>query len=156
ARAGARRARQLRGDAHRLLRARVGGRAQSHHRGEPRQRRGIEHRAEAAAIGSRPFALGSRSRQGRRAARAVGLFRRGRADPRVRRMVDLQPAGDGVSVELLRPHALWILCALPLVGAALWASLVDLPRWQQWLSALLRVSLLALLALALARPSTVG
>jgi len=61
-----------------------------------------------------------------------------------------------VSVELLRPHALWILCALPLVALALWASLVDLPRWQQRLSAGLRMLLVALLALALARPSTVG
>ncbi|HEY2746401.1 MAG TPA: VWA domain-containing protein [Polyangia bacterium] len=61
-----------------------------------------------------------------------------------------------MSVELLRPHALWILCALPLVAVALWRSLVDLPRWQQALSAALRMLLVAALALALARPSTVG
>ncbi|HXU72262.1 MAG TPA: VWA domain-containing protein [Polyangia bacterium] len=61
-----------------------------------------------------------------------------------------------MSIELLRPHALWILAALPLVAVALAASLVDLPRWQQRLSALLRMMLVALLALALARPSTIG
>ncbi|MGZ3439141.1 MAG: VWA domain-containing protein, partial [Polyangia bacterium] len=70
--------------------------------------------------------------------------------------MDLQPAGDGVSVELLRPQALWMLCALPLVALALGASLVDLSPWQQRLSALLRMLLVAVLAIALARPSTVG
>ncbi|HEX9101334.1 MAG TPA: vWA domain-containing protein, partial [Polyangia bacterium] len=59
-------------------------------------------------------------------------------------------------LTLLRPEALWILLALPLVGAALWASLVDLSPWQQRLSALLRMLLVAALALALARPSTIG
>jgi Mg-chelatase subunit ChlD len=59
-------------------------------------------------------------------------------------------------MELLRPQALWILCALPLVGAALWRSLVDLPRWQQRVSAAVRMLLVAALALALARPSTIG
>ena len=39
-------------------------------------------------------------------ARALDLLRGLRALARVRRVVDLQPAGDGVSVELLRPHAL--------------------------------------------------
>lgn len=59
-------------------------------------------------------------------------------------------------LQLLRPQALWILCALPLVGAALWRSLVDLSPWQQRLSALVRMLLVAALALALARPSTIG
>ncbi|MGZ3407929.1 MAG: VWA domain-containing protein, partial [Polyangia bacterium] len=61
-----------------------------------------------------------------------------------------------MSVELLRPQALWMLCALPLVALALGASLVDLSPWQQRLSALLRMLLVAVLAIALARPSTVG
>lgn len=59
-------------------------------------------------------------------------------------------------IALLRPQALWILLALPLVAAALRVSLVDLPPWQQRLSALLRMLLVAALALALARPSTIG
>ncbi len=59
-------------------------------------------------------------------------------------------------MTLLRPHALWLLALLPLVGAALWASLVDLSPWQQRLSALLRMLFVAALALALARPSTIG
>src|SRR5262249_41986826 len=122
--------------------------------------------------------------------RAVDLPGAGGPGPRARRVVDLQPAGDGMrrllvraavvaaltalvavaialftrghdtvsvgSVELLRPRSLYILCALPLVGAALWASLVDLGRAQQRLSALLRMLLVGCLALALARPSTVS
>ena len=59
-------------------------------------------------------------------------------------------------VELLRPRMLYALAALPLVGAALWTSLVDLPRAQQRLSAALRMLLMAALVLALARPSVVG
>ncbi|MCU1280926.1 MAG: von Willebrand factor type [bacterium] len=59
-------------------------------------------------------------------------------------------------IQLLRPQALWILCALPLVALALWASLVDLSPWQQRASALLRMLLVTVLAIALARPSTVG
>ena len=59
-------------------------------------------------------------------------------------------------VELLKPHALWILCALPLIALALWASLVDLSPWQQRVSAILRMLLVAALAIALARPSTIG
>jgi Mg-chelatase subunit ChlD len=59
-------------------------------------------------------------------------------------------------LELLRPRMLYLLCALPLVGGALWASLVDLPRAQQRLSAALRILLVTALALALARPSTLG
>lgn len=59
-------------------------------------------------------------------------------------------------MRFLQPQALWALVALPLVGVALWRSLVDLPRWQQRTSALLRMALLAALTLALARPSTVA
>jgi Ca-activated chloride channel family protein len=59
-------------------------------------------------------------------------------------------------IELLRPRALYILALLPFVGATLWLSLVDLRRAQQRLSAALRMLLIACLALALARPSTVG
>src|SRR4051794_9030502 len=59
-------------------------------------------------------------------------------------------------LELLQPRALWLLLALPLVGGMLWASLVDLSRAQQRVSAALRMLLVAVLALALARPSTVG
>ncbi|HEX4463003.1 MAG TPA: VWA domain-containing protein, partial [Polyangia bacterium] len=59
-------------------------------------------------------------------------------------------------IELLRPRALFILALLPLVGATLWLSLVDLRIAQQRLSALLRMLLVSCLAIALARPSTVG
>lgn len=59
-------------------------------------------------------------------------------------------------VVLLRPSALWLLALLPLVLLALRWSLVDLSRAQQRLSALVRMLLLAALALALARPSTIG
>jgi Ca-activated chloride channel homolog len=60
------------------------------------------------------------------------------------------------TVEILRPRALYVLAAVPLLYGALRFSLVDLPRAQQWLSATLRALLVTLLALALARPSTVG
>jgi uncharacterized membrane protein len=56
-------------------------------------------------------------------------------------------------VELLRPRALVVLGALPLVFGALGASLVDLSRAQQAISAAVRALLLALVAVALARPS---
>jgi Mg-chelatase subunit ChlD len=59
-------------------------------------------------------------------------------------------------VELLRPRALYLLCALPALVLALGYSLVDLPRAQQRLSTTLRLFLVTLLALALARPSTLG
>ena len=59
------------------------------------------------------------------------------------------------AVELLSPRALYVVCAVPFVFAALSASLVDLSRKQQALSAVARALLLLLVALALARPSTV-
>src|SRR5581483_11920247 len=62
----------------------------------------------------------------------------------------------GRAFELLRPSALYLLVGAPLAFTALRFSLVDLTRRQQWLSASLRALLIALLALALARPSTVG
>jgi Mg-chelatase subunit ChlD len=62
----------------------------------------------------------------------------------------------GRAFELLRPRALYALALVPLTFAALRVSLVDLTRRQQWLSASLRALLVALVALALARPSTVG
>jgi Mg-chelatase subunit ChlD len=62
----------------------------------------------------------------------------------------------GHTLELLRPRALCLAGVLPLVAGALAASLVDLGRAQQALSAGARSLLLLLLALALARPSTVG
>jgi Ca-activated chloride channel homolog len=73
-------------------------------------------------------------------------------------MVDIQPAGYSLMahLELLQPRALYLLLLLPLVAIALRFSLVDLPRMQQRVSAALRMLFVALLALALARPSTVG
>src|SRR5277367_5162542 len=59
-------------------------------------------------------------------------------------------------IELLRPNALWALLAVPLVFIMLRASLVDLSRAQQWVSASVRALLIALVVLALARPSTVA
>ncbi len=59
-------------------------------------------------------------------------------------------------IELLQPRALYILALLPLVFLALRRSLVDLSRAQQWISAVVRALLITLVALALARPSTLG
>jgi secreted protein with Ig-like and vWFA domain len=59
-------------------------------------------------------------------------------------------------LELLRPRALFALAALPLVFAPLRGSLVDLRLRQQLVSAAVRALLVALAALALARPSTVS
>jgi Mg-chelatase subunit ChlD len=59
----------------------------------------------------------------------------------------------GETWSLLEPRALYLLVALALLLPAPRHSLADLPRAQLWLSALARAALIAVLALALARPA---
>ncbi len=62
----------------------------------------------------------------------------------------------GRTLQLLRPQALYALAAIPFLYGALAASLVDFAFKQQVLSASVRALLIATLAIALARPSTVS
>jgi Mg-chelatase subunit ChlD len=62
----------------------------------------------------------------------------------------------GRRVEVLHPRWLYLIALAPLTFVALTRTLVDLPRAQQALSGSLRALLLAVLAVALARPSTIG
>src|SRR5437868_7066754 len=62
----------------------------------------------------------------------------------------------GRELELLRPRALYLAALAPLVLGLLPLSLVDLPRAQQRVTAAIRALFVVALALALARPSTVG
>jgi Ca-activated chloride channel homolog len=60
---------------------------------------------------------------------------------------------SGREVRLLAPRWLGLLCLLPLVWLVRGSSLVDMSRGQQLISALLRLVLVTVIALALARPS---
>ncbi len=59
----------------------------------------------------------------------------------------------GEDYELLAPRFLAVAAITPLLFWGLTLSLADLPRAQRWLAAVLRATLVACLALALARPA---
>jgi uncharacterized membrane protein len=60
------------------------------------------------------------------------------------------------TVEILRPQALYLVALVPIVFGLLPLSLVDLPHKQQRLGAGLRSLFIVVLAVALARPATLG
>lgn len=71
-----------------------------------------------------------------------------------REVLPFSLAGRGFELE--RPRALYLVALVPLVLGLLPLSLVDLPHAQQRLTAILRSLFVVALALALARPATIG